>query len=197
MAIVAMVNHTALEKEIMNITPICPGQDIAPEGMTLPCMVVMTSRWAPPNERSILSAIVYAGSLVPAFSLGALGFIECNYTAGISLMSLCVAALGMGWVGLLPNHIDLSPNFGGHLIAISTTVSSIPGIMMPLVIGELTKKQNTLAQWSIAFDIVACLLLIMCIVYTMYGSGEIQPWNTPKPKAPIPASSQELGLQHF
>lgn len=39
-------------------------------GLTFPAMHVMLSRWSPPNERSLMSSIVYAGT--------ALGTVVCN-----------------------------------------------------------------------------------------------------------------------
>lgn len=33
------------------------------QGVTFPAMHVMVAKWAPPNERSVLASIVYAGKL--------------------------------------------------------------------------------------------------------------------------------------
>lgn len=32
-------------------------------------MHVMIAKWAPPNERSVLASIVYAGKIIPLFSI--------------------------------------------------------------------------------------------------------------------------------
>ncbi|GLG94674.1 Inorganic phosphate cotransporter [Gryllus bimaculatus] len=66
-----------------------------------------------------------------------------------------------------------------RLMAITNTIATIPGILMPILIGVLTEGQETLARWSIAFYITAALYALMFIVFTFCGSGEEQPWNNP------------------
>lgn len=33
------------------------------QGVTFPAMHIMIAKWAPPNERSVLASIVYAGKI--------------------------------------------------------------------------------------------------------------------------------------
>lgn len=40
--------------------------------------------------------------------------------------------------GFLSNHIDIAPNFAGTLMALTNTVATIPGIVVPVFVGQLT-----------------------------------------------------------
>lgn len=42
-----------------------------------------------------------------------------------------------------------------------------------------------MAQWRYVF-MIACILNVVCTtVFTLFGSGEVQPWNNPKEKEPV------------
>lgn len=41
--------------------------------------------------------------------------------------------------GFLSNHIDIAPNYAGTLVAITNTVATIPGIVVPVFVGKLTE----------------------------------------------------------
>ncbi|KAK7872936.1 hypothetical protein R5R35_004255 [Gryllus longicercus] len=119
-------------------------------------------------------------SLIPCGCMIGISFIGCDAEAGTALIIVAVTACGGMFVGFLSNHIDLAPNFAGRLMAITNTIATIPGILMPILIGVLTEGQETLARWSIAFYITAALYALMFIVFTFCGSGEEQPWNNPE-----------------
>lgn len=126
------------------------------------------------GARKIATAIA---SVIPAACLVGISFIKCDANAGTALIIVAVTSIGAMFVGYLANHIDIAPNFAGMLIAITNTVATVPGIIMPLLIGILTEESQTLRQWSIAFYVTAALYVVMLIFYTLCGSGEEQPWN--------------------
>lgn len=56
------------------------------------------------------------------------------------LMTLAVTSVGGMFSGFLSNHIDIAPNFAGTLMAITNTVATIPGIVVPIFVGKLTES---------------------------------------------------------
>lgn len=51
------------------------------------------------------------------------------------------------------------------------------GFLVPFLVGLLTEGQTGLAPWHVVFYITAGILLVEAVVYTLLGSGDLQPWN--------------------
>lgn len=80
----------------------------------------------------------YSASAVPMFCLlGASYATDKNVT--VLLMTIGVTCIGGMYCGFLANHIDLAPNFAGTLVALTNTVATIPGLVVPIFVGKLTK----------------------------------------------------------
>lgn len=79
-------------------------------------------------------------SVVPMVCFVALCYIGCNRVAAVALMTVAITAVGGMFSGFLSNHIDIAPNFAGTLMAITNTVATIPGIVVPVFVGALTEK---------------------------------------------------------
>ncbi|XP_026495532.2 sialin isoform X1 [Vanessa tameamea] len=116
-------------------------------------------------------------SLVPAACLLGLSFVRCDRAAAVSLTALGVTAIGGMFCGFLSNHIDIAPNFAGTLMAITNTVATIPGIVVPIFVGILTHGNQTISAWRIIFFVTIALYVVEIVVYTIFGSGEEQSWN--------------------
>lgn len=54
-------------------------------------------------------------------------------------MTIAVMSIGGMYCGFLSNHIDIAPNYAGTLMAITNTVATIPGIVVPVFVGNLTQ----------------------------------------------------------
>lgn len=77
-------------------------------------------------------------SVIPICCLTALCFIGCNRMAAVIIAGIAVTSKGAMFSGFLSNHIDLSANFAGILVAITNTLATIPGITVPFFVGKLT-----------------------------------------------------------
>ncbi|KAI8436409.1 hypothetical protein MSG28_010005 [Choristoneura fumiferana] len=85
------------------------------------------------------------------------------------------------WVVQL-NHIDLSPNFGGVMFAITNCFANLIGILAPLSTGFILGDHPTdIARWRIVFFFAASLLLGGDIAFRFFGTSELQAWNDPLP----------------
>ncbi|KAL0821560.1 hypothetical protein ABMA28_005012 [Loxostege sticticalis] len=132
-------------------------------------------------------------SAVPAVCLLALCYIGCNRGAAVALMTIGVTSIGGMFCGFLSNHIDIAPNFAGTLMAMTNTVATIPGIVVPIFVGVLTHGNQTISAWRIIFFVTIGLYIIEIIVYTLFGSGEEQPWNkVPESKNDIDQEAKPL-----
>ncbi|XP_063386948.1 sialin [Cydia fagiglandana] len=116
-------------------------------------------------------------SVVPAICLLAVCYIGCNRAAAVALMAIGVTCVGGMFCGFLSNHIDIAPNFAGTLMAITNTVATIPGIVVPIFVGEITKGNKTITAWRVIFFVTIALYVLEILAYTIFGSGEEQPWN--------------------
>ncbi|XP_052751138.1 sialin isoform X1 [Galleria mellonella] len=116
-------------------------------------------------------------SVVPAVCLLAVCYIGCARAAAVALMAIAVTCIGGMFCGFLSNHIDIAPNFAGTLMALTNTISTIPGIVVPIFVGALTQKNQTISSWRIIFFVTIGLYIVEIVVYTLWGSGEEQPWN--------------------
>lgn len=67
----------------------------------------------------------------------------------VALMTIGITCCGGMFCGFLANHIDLAPNFAGTLVAMTNTIATIPGIVVPVIVGLLTHNNVSLRNLSI------------------------------------------------
>lgn len=98
--------------------------------------------------------------------------------------------------GMKVNPLDLSPNYAGSLMATTNGIGALTGILgyfnnliacnprihqlflicRPYLVGVIT-GDSTIAQWRIVFWIAFVVFNVTNIVYVIWASGEVQPWN--------------------
>ncbi|KAL5282192.1 hypothetical protein ACFFRR_005424 [Megaselia abdita] len=78
-------------------------------------------------------------SIIPGLCLIILCYIGCKHTLAVIVMSFGIIAMGGMFSGFLTNHIDIAPNFAGTLVAITNSAATIPGIIVPIFVGFMTK----------------------------------------------------------
>ncbi|XP_043578002.1 putative inorganic phosphate cotransporter [Bombus pyrosoma] len=133
-------------------------------------------------------------SVIPMICLIGVSYVGCSRTLAVTLMTIGVTCIGGMYSGFLSNHIDIAPNFAGTLVAITNCVATVPGFVVPIFVGKLTYGNQTIGAWRIIFYTTVVLYIIEILVYTIFGSGEEQPWNKIKP-ADEEASDQTLPLK--
>ncbi|KAK9720159.1 Major Facilitator Superfamily [Popillia japonica] len=134
-------------------------------------------------------------SIVPTVCFVALCYIGCQRSLSVFLMTIAIMSIGGMYCGFLSNHIDIAPNYAGTLMAITNTVATIPGIVVPVFVGNLTLisieiclhaepviiffmfAANNMNSWKIIFWVTAGLYLIEILIYALFGSGDVQEWN--------------------
>lgn len=132
-----------------------------------------------------------------------MAFAGNNREVAVTFMTIGITSMGAMYSGFLGNHIDIAPNFAGTLVAITNFFATIPGIVMPIIIGHITSKdvsiefiylikllvlsmikfynnfyfQPSIATWRIIFFITSGFLLIEVVVFSIFGSSKEEPWN--------------------
>lgn len=73
-----------------------------------------------------------------AFLVGT-SFMECNQKIeAVVLLTIAVGLCGFHFSGYFINHGDIAPAYAGTLFGISNCIATIPGIVAPYVVAELT-----------------------------------------------------------
>lgn len=141
------------------------------------------------NERQLLSlnysrkmwnTIAHWGGAIALLALAVL--VDRNVVAAVTLLTIAVALNCGAYTGFLTNHLDLSPNFAGLLMGITNGFSNITSILGPLVSGFIVTDEKNASQWKMVFYISALIFFLGNLVFIIFGSTEVQPWNQPVKK---------------
>ncbi|EFX79896.1 hypothetical protein DAPPUDRAFT_52115, partial [Daphnia pulex] len=116
-------------------------------------------------------------SLLPAACLIGVALVGCNREAAVALVTIGTMFVAGMYCGFLTNHVDIAPNYAGTLMALTNTVATIPGFIVPAFVGQLTHGNQTLGQWQIIFYTTAAIYVVEFVVYAALASGEEQSWN--------------------
>eukprot|EP00096_Caligus_rogercresseyi_P014051 TRINITY_DN6595_c0_g1_i1.p1 TRINITY_DN6595_c0_g1~~TRINITY_DN6595_c0_g1_i1.p1 ORF type:complete len:487 (+),score=84.91 TRINITY_DN6595_c0_g1_i1:152-1612(+) len=136
------------------------------------------------NARKLSMAIA---SFVPAICLIAVCLSGCNKTAVVTFMIVGTGFYGSMFAGVFSNHTDIASNYAGVLMGITNMIATIPGFLVPAIVGALTHGTFGLGPWHMIFYTTSAILMIELIAYTLMASGEEQPWNNP----PDPKNEEE------
>ncbi|XP_042906807.2 putative inorganic phosphate cotransporter, partial [Parasteatoda tepidariorum] len=114
-----------------------------------------------------------------AFALGMIGvyFSGCNTTWNEICLFIATAAVGFGFAGSLIVAVDMSPTFCGVVMGLASTVASLAGFIVPVLVGKLTKEEQTMAQWHKMFLITAFVGAVSGIVFLLFGSTDAQSYD--------------------
>ncbi|XP_022916611.2 sialin-like [Onthophagus taurus] len=114
---------------------------------------------------------------IPGGCFVALCFIGCNRWLAIVLTCTAIITIAGMFSGFLSNHIDIAPNHAGTLVAITNFVATFPGIIVPVFAGALREIDPGMFSWRIIFLSTSTLSAVAVCVYTIFASGNEQPWN--------------------
>nr|XP_042908293.1 sialin-like isoform X2 [Parasteatoda tepidariorum] len=115
------------------------------------------------------------------FALCMIGLTIAQYNSkwDVILIIIAISASGFGYPGSCIVPLDMSYNFAGTLMGIACTVASASGFIIPLIVGSLTNNQQTPQQWNKVLYISAGVALSSGIIFNLFGSANLQNWNTP------------------
>ncbi|XP_046680581.1 putative inorganic phosphate cotransporter isoform X1 [Homalodisca vitripennis] len=127
-------------------------------------------------SRKIWNSLAHCGG---AAALVGMSFISSSVTGAVVLLTTSVS-LGAGiYMGYLATALDLSPNFSGVLMGIVNCLGNISSFLAPMVTGFIVKDEASRDEWMIAFYISAGIFFVGNLIFIVFGSSDVQPWNNP------------------
>lgn len=138
-----------------------------------------TDRLSRTAIRKIFTAFALA---VPSVTMIGQMFLGCDQVASVTFFTVALTVNGAVCGGYLGNGLDIAPNFSGTIFGMANTLSSLGGFLSSLMVGMLTQDNQTYAQWRKVFGIIAGTYAGGAIIYAVFGTGELQPWNTVQKK---------------
>ncbi|GLH10050.1 Putative inorganic phosphate cotransporter [Gryllus bimaculatus] len=111
---------------------------------------------------------------MPSYMNSVLGF-ELSKASAVALLTVAVGLDAATYVGFQVNHIDLSPNFAGSMMGVTNCAANIMSIIGPLLVGVLSNRE----AWRVVFFLASGIYFVGNLLFVIFGSAELQPWNTP------------------
>ncbi|KAM7352154.1 uncharacterized protein ACRADG_004794 [Cochliomyia hominivorax] len=130
------------------------------------------------NTRKLMTGIAAFG---PAIFMVAASYAGCDRVAVVVLFTICMGLMGAFYAGMKLSPLDMSPNYAGTLMAITNGIGAITGVITPYLVGVMTPNA-TLLEWRLVFWVAFAVLVVTAIIYSIWASGEVQPYNDPQPK---------------
>ncbi|XP_078037189.1 sialin [Augochlora pura] len=127
----------------------------------------------------------------PAIALIVMTYAGCDAVTAIVMLIVALSFNGAACQTSLQNHQDLAPNYAGSLYGIMNTFGSFPGFIIPPIIGALTNERNGIEEWRVMFWISAAVFTSATILFWLFGSAEIQPWNDVNEQKVVTPSDEE------
>ncbi|XP_037042766.1 putative inorganic phosphate cotransporter [Bradysia coprophila] len=125
------------------------------------------------NVRKFFTILAAVGP--GCFIIGA-SYAGCNKFVVVALFTIGMGFMGTFYSGLKVNNLDLAPNFAGVIMAITNGVGGINGILAPYIVGVLTPN-SLMNEWRIVFWTAFVIFALTSVIYGIWASGELQPWN--------------------
>ncbi|OQR99721.1 sialin [Thraustotheca clavata] len=117
--------------------------------------------------RRRMNGIGLIGAAVALFSLQ----FATSIPVAIALLSGTLFFARAATLGYWVNMVDIGPSCAGHIMGISNTIATIPGILGNLITGFLLGKSSS--NWDLVF-LIACLLLVTgAIIFQVFSTDKI------------------------
>ncbi|XP_023015544.2 sialin [Leptinotarsa decemlineata] len=129
------------------------------------------------NKTMIRKSFVLFSHILPGVLLFVQTLTGCDVTWAIVLITLSLGSNGASTLTNLQNSQDLAPNFAGIIYGIANCIGSTTGFISPAIVGYLTEKHNGLNEWHTIFYIGSSVYIGCGIIFCIFGSGDVQPWN--------------------
>ncbi|KRY09852.1 Sialin [Trichinella patagoniensis] len=132
-----------------------------------------------------------SGHFFPGIGIFCVGYIGCDKTAAIVLLTFTVGMAGLCGGGFFVNLFDLCPQYAGPIFGISNTLATIPGIVGPYVTSLIIENEPTIERWQNVFYIATSIYFFSALFYLIFGQGSIQPWADASEKSEKKSSKND------
>ncbi|KAG7308954.1 hypothetical protein JYU34_006231 [Plutella xylostella] len=117
-----------------------------------------------------------------AFFLVLLSLVDGDRKTLAVISLICIqsilAACGAGYC---INHLDLSPNYAGVLMALCNGPANIGSFVTPIMTSFILQNDPTnIDRWHVVCLVLAGVCAAANVLYLLLGSSERQPWDCPR-----------------
>ncbi|DAZ98007.1 TPA: hypothetical protein N0F65_005165 [Lagenidium giganteum] len=117
------------------------------------------------HVRQLMNGI---GFFASAFFLYSLRFAQ-SATSAVILLSLTLFCGRASMAGYWVNMIDIGPRHAAHVMGVSNTIATIPGIIGNLITGQILEKTGS---WDLVFGIASFILVLGGIIFHCNASDK-------------------------
>ncbi|GIY79337.1 probable small intestine urate exporter [Caerostris darwini] len=100
----------------------------------------------------------------------------CNGSISAITAAVSMFFTGVATPGAMICCIDMAPRFAGSLSGLLNGAGGSTSFIVPIIVGILTKNK-TLEEWHLVFFISIAVVMFSCVVFAIFGSAKVQPWN--------------------
>lgn len=127
------------------------------------------------NIRKIMTAL---SQVVPGLLVLVIGYLGCDINMVLVVYFITVTLITAAYAGAMANVVDIAPNFAGPVLAFAQTIHMTASFLSPLAsFHMLDHKEHLISAWRTVFYVTAVVSCSTYIVYQIWGTAEIQPWN--------------------
>lgn len=117
---------------------------------------------------------------VPGILMVAQVYFGYSIACTVTFFTIALTLNGAVTAGYLGNGLDIAPNFSGTIFGMANTLSSLGGFLSTFLVGQITYENENYESFRIVFWILAAVYFAGSLMYLVFGTGELQEWNTPR-----------------
>ncbi|KAM8715147.1 hypothetical protein ACLKA7_002228 [Drosophila subpalustris] len=118
----------------------------------------------------------FISAALPGAFMVAASYAGCDKALVVALFTISMLTMGFYYSGQKLTPLDMSPAYSGTIMAITNGLGSLSGLLSPPIVGALTPNA-TLNEWRVVFWLGFVILVLSAIVFWIWGSAEVQPYD--------------------
>lgn len=137
------------------------------------------------NVRKLFTAL---SQIIPGILALFIGY-STNITIILCIWFMAVTFITASYAGAMANIVDIAPNLAGPVLAFAQTIHMTASFVNPIINGLIVSDMTNANQWQYVFITTSIIASVTYIMYQIYGTADVQPWNYPSQKL-LPSSDQ-------
>lgn len=121
-----------------------------------------------------------SSQIIPGLLVVLVGYLGTEIVTVLIIWSIAVTMITASYAGAMANIVDLAPNLAGPVLAFAQTIHMSASFLSPMVNGFILTDQKNLEQWQNCFLLSSVVAIVTYVMFQIYGTADIQPWNYPK-----------------
>ncbi|KAK9878097.1 hypothetical protein WA026_020740 [Henosepilachna vigintioctopunctata] len=131
------------------------------------------------NVRKLATGLSTVGQ---GFCMIVIAYSGCNSMIAFIFVGASAACHGAVSTGVLASIVDNSPNYASIVLGMANSLVCFNGFATPVLVGYFTNNNQTIVQWQKIYLISASILIATGLVYCIFSSSSLQPWNVVEQK---------------